>query len=197
MSWLGIIVTFALVDNVVLARLLGLCPCAGAPRTFRVILGVGICTTVLMAMSSLAAWALETLFLDPRDLGFLRIPCFVLALALLALLLESMALRISPALLRAAGFSVRGVAVNCATLGVVLLVTLERLSALESLLAGLSAGCGFLLALTLMSAIRERLDAERVPRSLRGLPLSLVSAGLVALAFSAFDRVFLANLLGR
>jgi electron transport complex protein RnfA len=130
-------------------------------------------------------------------IAFLRVPTFVLAVAGLACFLEAMAMRISPALLRVAGISLRGVAVNCATVGVALIVSRSELTGTGSLVAGLSAGCGFLLVLAMMSAIRERLETERVPRFLRGLPLSLVSAGLLAIAFAAFDRTFLANLLGR
>jgi Na+-translocating ferredoxin:NAD+ oxidoreductase subunit A len=107
-----------------------------------------------------------------------------------------MAARIAPMLLRVAGFSLPGVAINCATLGVVLIVTRGDFTAMQSLVAGLAAGLGFLVVLALMTAIRERLEIERVPRALRGLPLSLISAGLLAYAFMAFDRAFLVRILG-
>jgi len=197
LSWIGIILTFALFDNIVLARLLGVCPCAGAPRNLRATLLVGIATTALISLSSFASWSVQTLALAPLGLGFLRVPAFVLAAGFLAWFVEAMAARISPALLRAVGFSLPGAAVNCATLGVALLVTQGELTALGSLAAGLAGGLGFLLVLALMSTIGERLGAERVPRSLRGLPLSLISAGLLAFAFAALDRTLLAHLIGR
>jgi electron transport complex protein RnfA len=195
-SWIGLILAFALFDNVVLARLLGVCPCAGAPRSLRASLLVGIATTVLMSLSSFVSWVLQAVVLQPLGVVFLRLPAFVIVSGVLALFMEAMVSLISPALLRAAGFSIAGTAVNCATLGVALLVTLGELTALGSLVAGLAGGLGFLLVLALMSAIRERMEAERVPRSLRGLPLSLISAGLLALAFAALDRPFLSRLVG-
>ena len=196
MSWVGIILTFALVDNVILSRLLGICPCVGAPRSMRGVVGIGVSTAVLMGLSALGAWAVDTSVLAPLTLGFLRTPVFVLLVAGLAFFLERMAARISPMLLRAAGFSLPGVAVNCATLGVVLIVTRGEFSAMQTLVAGLAAGLGFLIVLALMTAIRERLEVEKVPRALRGLPLSLISAGLLAYAFMAFDRAFLVRMLG-
>ena len=196
MSWVGIILTFALVDNVILSRLLGICPCVGAPRTMRGVAGIGVSTAVLMGLSALAAWALDTSVLTPLTLGFLRTPLFVLIVAGLAFFLEYMVGRISPMLLRAAGFSLPGVAINCATLGVVLIATRGDFTAMQSLVAGLAAGLGFMVVLALMTAIRERLEIEKVPRALRGLPLSLISAGLLAYAFMAFDRAFLVRMLG-
>jgi Na+-translocating ferredoxin:NAD+ oxidoreductase subunit A len=196
MSWVGIILTFTLVDNVILSRLLGICPCVGAPRSMRGVVGIGIATAVLMGLSALAAWALDTSVLTPLTLGFLRTPVFVLLVAGLAFFLEYMVGRISPMLLRAAGFSLPGVAVNCATLGVVLIATRGDFTAMQSLVAGLAAGLGFMLVLALMTAIRERLEIEKVPRALQGLPLSLISAGLLAYAFMAFDRAFLVRMLG-
>jgi electron transport complex protein RnfA len=196
MSWVGIILTFALVDNVILSRLLGICPCVGAPKSMRGVVGIGVATSVLMGLSALSAWALDTAVLAPLALGFLRTPVFVLLVAGLAFFLERMAARISPMLLRAAGFSLPGVAINCATLGVVLIVTRGGFTAMQSLVAGLAAGLGFLVVLALMTTIRERLEIETVPRALRGLPLSLISAGLLAYAFMAFDRAFLVRMLG-
>jgi Na+-translocating ferredoxin:NAD+ oxidoreductase subunit A len=97
---------------------------------------------------------------------------------------------------RGAGFSLPGATINCATLGVVLITTRGGYTALESIVAGCAAGLGYLLVTILMTAIRERLEIEEVPRALRGLPLHLISAGLLAYAFMAFDRAFLARLLG-
>lgn len=195
MSWLGIILTFSLVDNIVLSRLLGICPCVGAPRGLKSALGVGASTAVLMSVSALAAWMIQSLVLDPLGVGFLRTPAFVLAVACLAWMLEALARRTAPDLLRAAGFPVAGIAVNCAALGAALLVVKGGFGALGSMVAGLAAGAGFFIVTVLLSAIRERLEVEKVPEPLRGLPLHLISAGLLAFAFVAFDRAFLARLL--
>jgi electron transport complex protein RnfA len=196
MSWIGIIVAFALVDNVLLSRLLGTCPDACAPGALREASGTGAATAALMCVSAGAGWLIDTLVLSPLGLAFLRTPAFVLSAAGLALLLHAgMRLAASrvPAIRRV---SVPEVGINCAVLGVVLIVTRSSLTLAQGLLAGLAAGLGYFVVAALLAAIRERLEVESVPRSMRGLPLHLVSAGLMAYAFMAFDRAFLARILG-
>ncbi len=197
MSWIGIILTFSLVNNVVLGRLLGICPCVSVPRNMRETIWIGASMAALMSMAALVAWALETQVLATLGIGSLRTPAFVMAVAGLTLLAQRMASWVAPSVLRSAGFTLPGIGINCATIGVALIVSHGTYTALESLVAGLAAGCGFLLVLVLLGAIRERLDAERVPRALEGLPIHLISAGLLAWAFLAFDRAFLIRLIGR
>jgi H+/Na+-translocating ferredoxin:NAD+ oxidoreductase subunit A len=194
MSLLGIILTFSLIDNVVLSRLLGICPCVGAPGGMRATVGTSAATGLLMSLSALAAWALETFLLHPLGLEFLRTPVFVLSVAGIAGLLDAAARRAVPQLLRAAGVPLAAIAFNCATLGVALIAAKGGFTALQSLFVGLAAGAGFFIALSLLTAIRERLEVEQVPEWLRGLPLHLISAGLLAYAFLAFDRAFLSRL---
>jgi Na+-translocating ferredoxin:NAD+ oxidoreductase subunit A len=196
MSWVGIIVTFALIDNVILSRLLGVCPCVGAPGAMRGAVRVGLSTGLLMCVSALAAWVLNAAVIQPLGLGFLRTPVFTLCVAGFAFLIELTTRRFAPALLSGVGFSLPGVTINCAALGVVLITVRGGYSPLEALVAGASAGLGFLLVQMLLTAIRERLEVEQVPAALRGLPLHFVSAGLLAYAFMAFDRAFLARLFG-
>jgi electron transport complex protein RnfA len=195
MSLLGIILTFSLIDNIVLSRLLGICPCVGAPGGMRATVGTSAATALLMSLSALAAWALETFLLYPLGLEFLRTPVFVLSVACIAVFLDAVARFAVPQLLRAAGIPLSGVAFNCATLGVVIIVSKGSFSALQSLIVGLAAGVGFFIALSILTAIRERLEVEKVPEWLRGLPLHLISAALLAYAFMAFDRAFLSQLL--
>ena len=196
MSWLGIIITFALIDNVILSRLLGICPCVGASGHMRAAMRRAAWTGALMALSALAAWTLDSLVLRPLDLGFLRTPAFVLVVAGLARLLEVVAARVPGPLAPPAGFSIHGSAANCAVLGVVLITSRGSYTPLECLVAGIAAGLGYALVIALMTAIREKLEVEQAPQWLRGLPLQLVSAGLLAYAFMAFDRAFLSRVLG-
>jgi len=194
MSLLGIILTFSLVDNIVLSRLLGICPCVGAPGGMRATVGTSAATALLMSLSALAAWALETFLLHPLGLEFLRTPAFVLSVACIAGLLDGVARRTVPQLLRAAGIPLAGIAFNCATIGVALIAARGGFDAPQSLMVGVASGAGFFIALSLLTAIRERLEVEKVPEWLRGLPLHLISAGLLAYAFMAFDRAFLSRL---
>jgi electron transport complex protein RnfA len=196
MSWMGIILMFALFDNVLLSRLLGVSPQEKEANLMPSPWRVGVSTAVLMGLSALAGWAIDTLLLSPMGLGFLRTPAFVLSVAGLGFVLEAAASRIWPGFVRMQGFTLPGIAVSCATLGVVLITTRGSYSAGESLVAGIAAGLGFMLVQALMGAIGERLAIEKVPRALRGFPLQLISAGLMAYAFMAFDRAFLAHILG-
>lgn len=196
MSWVGIIVTFALVDNVLLSRLLGVDTALGVPGGMRAAIGIGTSTAVLMAASAFVGWAVDSLLLVPFGLEILRTPAFVLAVAGVALLAELAAARFAPGKVRSWGVSLPEVAVNCASVGVVLIITRSGYTALQSIVGGLSAGAGYLMVTAVMTAIREKLDVESVPRAFRGLPLHLISAGLLAYAFLAFDRAFLSRVLG-
>lgn len=196
MSWVAIIITFALVDNALLSRLLGVCPDITEQGRMRGAVQIGVAMTVLMTVSSVAAWAVETIVLAPLGLSFLQTPLFVFLVIGLAFLLELLATKVIPRFTPAPGFSMAEVGINSASLGIVLVVTRSELGGLESLVAGFAAGAGYFLVTAMMNAIRERLEVEQVPRSLRGFPLHLISAGLLAYAFMAFDRAFLARILG-
>jgi electron transport complex protein RnfA len=196
MSWVAIILTFALVDNVILSRLLGVGPGACAPGHMRAAAGVGGFMTVLMTGSAVGGWALDSQVLVPLGLTLLRTPVFVLLVVGLAIALREISARLVPSILQATGVSIAEISVNCAALGVVLITTRAELTAMQSIVAGCAAGAGYFLVTAMMTGIRERLEIEPVPRALKGFPLQLITAGLMAYAFMAFDRAFLARVLG-
>lgn len=196
MSWAGIILTFALVDNVILSRLLGVFTGSTDSGGMRKAAGLGVFTGILMAMSAMGARVLDSQVLVPMGFTILRTPVFVFLVAGVAYALHAIGTRLFPSVLRAAGVSVPSVGVNVAALGVVLITTRGEYTALESIAAGLAAGAGYFLVTALMTAVRERLEIEPVPRALKGFPLQLITAGLMAYAFMAFDRAFLARVLG-
>ena len=205
MSWAAIVFTFALVDNAVLSRLLGLPavqpsgnpPSPGRGGSFRdSAWWLGGSMTVLMGVSALAASVLNTWVLVPLGLTLLRTPVMVFLVVGFAMALQAAMHRVLPGASDRHGVSVLRLGVNCVALGLVLVTTRAEYGPMASLLAGASAGAGYLIATALMGAIRERLEVEPVPPSLRGLPLQLITAGLMAYAFMAFDRAFLARLLG-
>ena len=195
MSWAAIVFTFALVDNVILSRLLGLETGDGTRGGTRSV-WLGGSIAVLMSVSAVAAWALDSLVLVPLGFTVLRTPCFVFVVAGIALGFQALAARFLPAVLERSGVSIPRVGVNCVVLGLVLITTRSEYGAVQSFLAGLAAGAGYILASAMMGAIRERLEIEAVPPMLRGVPLQLITAGLMAYAFLAFDRGLLARLLG-
>jgi electron transport complex protein RnfA len=195
MSWVSIILTFALVDNVILSRLLGL-PVPGAPGGMRAAAGIGGFMAVLMAGSAVGGWAADSLLLVPAGFTLLRTPVFVFLVVGLAAALRALSARFVPRLIKGTGVSIPEIGLNTAALGLVLIATRGEYSAVECLVAGLAAGAGYFLVTAMMTAIRERLDVEPVPGALKGFPLQLITAGLMAYAFMAFDRAFLVRILG-
>lgn len=196
MSTLGIAITLALIDNVVLHQFLGLCAFIGVSRRLESAVGLGCAVVFATSTASVATWAIGRLILVPLGIEFLRTVTFVLVIVGLVGLAELAIRRVSPGLHRGLGIYLPLLSANCAVLGVALIAARARYGALESLAAGLAAGGGFLLAVVLMASLREKLDAEEVPKPFQGAPVALITAGLMALAFMAFDRAMLRGLPG-
>jgi electron transport complex protein RnfA len=199
MSFVGIVFTAVFVNNVVLYQLLGLCPLLAAAGSRRSALGLGLSVSLVLALTAPAAWALQHLLLEPLRLAYLQTMAFVLLIAGIFRLvrLGGRALaRLAPAAHRALGLHLPLAAVNCAVLGACLALVPGLSSAGRSAIAGLAAGAGFLLVSVVLASIQDRLRSEWVPEAMRGLPITLVSAALMALGFLAFDRVLLLNLFG-
>ena len=145
MSWLSIIFTFALVDNVILSRLLGVSPAVSAPGGMRAAAGVGGFMAVLMAACGLGGWVLDSQLLVPLGFTLLRTPVFVFLVAGLALALQAIGERLLPALVRDVRVSFPSIGINVAALGLVLITTRGEYTAAQSLVAGLAAGGGYFL----------------------------------------------------
>jgi electron transport complex protein RnfA len=196
MSYIGIIITFVFINNFILTQFLGLCPFIGVSRRTDSAIGMGFAVIFVMSMASLATWAVFRLILVPLNIEYLQTISFILIIAALVQLVEMVIMKISPPLYKALGIYLPLITTNCAVLGIALIGVRSDYNALESFLAGISAGVGFLLAIVVMSTIRERLDKEWVPKPFRGVPIAFITAGLMALAFMAFDKALLKNLLG-
>ncbi len=182
MTPLGAVLTFTFANNVVLGQLLGVCPFLGLPRGPRPALRASFVLAAAMPAAALLSWALRRLVLAALGLESLELIALCLVLALVLLL---------PFRGRF-GFMLPHALLNCAVLGVGLLSTGR--GAVNSLAVGAAAAAGYLLAAVVFAGLRERLDREWAPQAMRGLPLSLLTAGLMALAFLAFDRTLLAAL---
>ena len=195
-SYIGIIITFVFINNFILAQFLGLCPFIGVSRKTDSAVGMGFAVIFVMSMASLATWAVYRLILVPLNIEYLQTISFILIIAALVQLVEMVIMKISPPLYKALGIYLPLITTNCAVLGIALIAVRSDYNAMESFVAGIAAGIGFLLAIVVMSTIRERLDKEWVPKPFRGVPISFITAGLMALAFMAFDKALLKNLLG-
>ncbi|MBN2051012.1 MAG: RnfABCDGE type electron transport complex subunit A [Spirochaetales bacterium] len=196
MSYLAIILTFVFVSNFILTQFLGLCPFIGVSRNVDSAVGMGFAVIFVMSIASLVTWFVYHYILVPLHIEFLQTITFILVIASLVQLVELVIQKISPPLYKALGIYLPLITTNCAVLGIALIAVRSGYNALESFVAGFSAGLGFLLAIFMMSTLREKLDTEWVPKPFRGVPVAFITAGLMALAFMAFDKALLQNLLG-
>jgi electron transport complex protein RnfA len=201
-SYIGIIVSFVFVNNIILSRLLVGKACLETARSTKTALCFGALLVCLSAISCLAAWAVYRGVLVPFGLEYLQTLVFILVITGLTLVLEpvfywaakSFFPKKTSGLSGASLFPLAGT--NCAVLGICLIAVRSGYTASESLVAGAAAGAGYFLAILLLSVLREAMKKEWIPRPFQGAPITLISAGLMALAFMAFDAALIKNLLG-
>ncbi|MCB1756377.1 MAG: electron transport complex subunit RsxA [Gammaproteobacteria bacterium] len=186
MEYLLIILSTALVNNVVLVKFLGLCPLMGVSNKLDSALGMGLATTFVLTLASASGWLLDHLLLKPLDLGYLRILTFILVIAAVVQFTEMAVRKTSPALYQVLGIFLPLITTNCAVLGVALLNVQKEHSFLESLIYGFGSAIGFTLVLVLFAGLRERLALSSVPVMFSGAPIAFVVAGLMSLAFMGF-----------
>ncbi len=196
MTYIGIIITFVFINNFILTQFLGLCPFIGVSKNVESATGMGMAVTFVMALASISTWVIQNYILIPLHIEFLQTITFILIIAALVQFVELVIQKISPALYKALGIFLPLITTNCAVLGIALINVRNNYNALESFVAGIAAGLGFLLAILLMSTIRTKLDSEWVPKPFRGIPIAFITGGLMALAFMAFDNALLNNLIG-
>ena len=175
-----------LVNNVVLARFLGLCSFMGVSNKVESAIGMAMATTFVLTMSTCVGWLLEHLILQPLHLEVLRLLSFILVIASLVQLTELFVAKQSPALHRTLGIFLPLITTNCAVLGIALLTVQEKLSFLETLVYGLSSALGFSLVIILFAGLRQRMDSAEIPKIFHGAPISFVTAGILAMAFAGF-----------
>ncbi|SDX95572.1 electron transport complex protein RnfA [Allochromatium warmingii] len=185
-EYLLLILATALVNNVVLVKFLGLCPFMGVSGKLDSALGMGLATTFVLTLASVAGWLLEHALLQPFDLGFLRILTFILVIAAVVQFTELVIRKTSPTLYQVLGLYLPLITTNCAVLGIALLNVQEEHSFLESALYGLGSAFGFTLVMVIFAGMRERLALLQVPAAFAGAPIAFVTAGLLSLAFMGF-----------
>ena len=186
MNLVIIFLSAAIVNNFVLSMFLGICPFIGVSNKISSAVSMGLATTFVMVLTATVSWLLFNLVLVPYNLEFLEIPAFILVIASLVQFVEMVIKKVSQPLYRALGIFLPLITTNCAILGLALLLVMRDYNFLESIVFGLGAGAGFILALLIMSGIREELDLADVPKPFRGAPITLIVAGILALAFMGF-----------
>lgn len=181
-----IIVSTAVVNNVVLAKFLGLCPFMGVSNKIDSALGMGIATTFVLCVAAIAAWLIETLLLQPLQLDMLRILSFILVIAAVVQFTEMFIKKMSPVLYQSLGIFLPLITTNCAVLGVALLVIQEQMTFTQTIFYAIGSSLGFILVIVLFAGLRQRLQLAKVPESFQGTPIAFLTAGLLSMAFMGF-----------
>lgn len=187
LSYFAIVIGAVFVNNVVLAQFLGICPFLGVSSKVETSLGMGAAVTFVMAIASVVAWLLQTYLLVPFGIEYMQTIVFILVIAALVQMVEIILKKVSPALYQALGIFLPLITTNCAVLGVAILMIQKEFSLLQGVVYAVSSALGFALALVLFAGIRERLDFEEVPAAFLGVPIALVTAGILAMAFMGFS----------
>jgi len=182
-----ILVSTVLVNNFVLVRFLGLCPFMGVSRNVDTATGMALATTFVLTLSSVCSYLANEYLLVPLGLEYLRTITFILIIAAVVQFTEMVVHKTSPLLYKVLGIFLPLITTNCAVLGVALLNVQQHLNFIESAVYGFGAAAGFSMVLILFSAIRERIAVADVPLPFRGSAISLVTAGLMSLAFMGFS----------
>ena len=185
-TYFAIVIGAIFVNNVVLAQFLGICPFLGVSSKVETSMGMGAAVTFVMALTALVAWSIQTYILDPLQIQYMQTIVFILVIAALVQMVEIMLKKLSPSLYQALGIFLPLITTNCAVLGVAILLVQKNYNLLQSFTYAVSTAVGFALALVVFSGIRERLELNDVPKAMQGVPVALVTAGILAMAFMGF-----------
>ena len=182
---LGIILAALLSENFILVKFYGICPFMGVSKKIDTALGMGVAVTFVMALASAACFAVNLLL--GETYAYMQTVVFILVIASIVQVVEMFLKKAVPALYKALGVFLPLITTNCAVLGVVLVNVQEGYDFLQSVINGTAGGLGFTLAIVLFASIRERVDKTDCPQAFKGFPITLISAGLLALAFMGFS----------
>ena len=181
-----LIINAMLVQNMVFHWILGICPYLGVSRKIDTAVGMGLAVIFVLTMSAMAAFVVQRLLLDPLHLEYLQTLSFILVIAALVQLVEMILKKYSQPLYLALGIYLPLITTNCAVLGVAILNIRKGHNALQALFYSLGASGGFALALFIFAGIRERMALSDIPKSFRGFSISLITAGIMSMAFLGF-----------
>lgn len=193
MEYIGIIIVAIFVNNVVLAQFLGICPFLGVSKKVDTAIGMGAAVTFVLTIATLVTFLLQKGILEPFGLQYLQTITFILVIASLVQMVEIVLKKVSPPLYQVLGVFLPLITTNCVILGVAILVIQKDYTLVSSMVYAVSTAVGFALALIIFSTIREQLALTRVPKAMQGVPIALITAGILAMAFMGFsgiDQVF-------
>lgn len=187
MQYVIMIIGAVLVNNIILAQFLGICPFLGVSNKISTAIGMGTAVIFVMTLATLVTSVVNIYVLTPLNLLFLQTIAFILIIAALVQMVEIILKKISPPLYQALGIFLPLITTNCAVLGVAILVTQKfPTSILDSVIYTISIAVGFTFAITLFAGIREQMELVKIPKGMQGVPIALVTAGILSLAFMGF-----------
>ena len=187
MEYLLIFISAIFVNNIVLSQFLGICPFLGVSKKISTSLGMGAAVTFVLTLSTIVTYLVQVFVLNPFHLEYLQTLAFILVIAALVQMVEIILKKVSPALSQALGIFLPLITTNCAVLGVAILVIQRDYNLLESVVYAFSTALGFAVALVTFAGIREQLALVNIPKGMRGMPIVLITASLLALAFMGFS----------
>ena len=183
---LSIFLAAILTNNYILSKFLGICPFLGVSKKLDTAVSMSAAVIVVMVVATAVTWPIQTLLLDPLGLGYLQTIVFILIIAALVQFIETFMKKNMPPLYQALGVYLPLITTNCAVLGVTTLKISSGYNNIESQINSFGSGVGFLVAMVLFAGVRGRLETADIPKSLQGLPITLVSASIVACSFLGF-----------
>ncbi len=186
MEYFVIIIGSIFVSNIVLTQFLGICPFIGVSNKLSTSVGMGGAVIFVLTLATMVTWIIQYYVLNPFGLEFMQTIVFILVIAALVQMVEIILKKVSPPLYQALGVFLPLITTNCAVLGVAILTIQKHFNLLEGVTFAASNAIGFTMALVIFSGIREHLDLMEVPKGMRGVPIALVTAGILALAFMGF-----------
>ncbi len=188
-EYLAIIFTAILANNIVFSQFLGICPFLGVSGKLSSAYGMGMAVAFVMAVATAATWLLQHYVLVPLGIVYVQTIVFILVIAVLVQMLEIILKKTSPGLYAALGVFLPLITTNCAVLGTAISAVQHGYGFIHSIVYAVATAAGFTLALALFSGIRMQLELADVPRAMRGIPIALVVAGILAMAFMGFAGI--------
>lgn len=189
MEYILIFISAIFVNNIVLSQFLGICPFLGVSKKVSTALGMSAAVAFVMTLATIVTYIIQKTVLDAFGLQYLQTIAFILVIAALVQMVEIVMKKVSPALYQALGIFLPLITTNCAVLGVAILVIQKDFTLLESVVYAFSTAIGFGLALTVFAGLREQLELANVPKGMQGVAITMITAGLLSLAFMGFSGV--------
>ena len=189
MAYILIFITAIFVNNIVLSQFLGICPFLGVSKKVDSAIGMGAAVAFVLTLATIVTYVIQKYVLEAFGLEYLQTIAFILVIAALVQMVEIILKKVSPSLYQALGVFLPLITTNCCILGVAILVIQKDYDLLSGMVYAISTALGFYLAMVLFAGLREQMEMNKVPKAVEGMPLALITAGLLAMAFMGFSGV--------